>query len=612
MNISMAEEISQQNSDLEIIRHRVREIEKKCDEQRERELTRLPPGFYLDDTSLWYQEPKEDEDESPVRLRICSRLEIIAVTRNQHGEDFGRLLQWHDCDGRMHTWAMPMSMLASEGYPYLGELLSKGLEIEPGRMARQKLTVYIQSSRPTARGLCTPHVGWHHDCFVLPSRTIGQTANEQVILQSNYPAGHFSTRGTLENWQQIPKLCAGNSRLVFALSMSFASILLTPLGIESGGVHFQGTSSLGKTTILRAAATPWGGKDYVLTWRATTNGLEGIAMNHNDTLLCLDELGQSDPDKVGEATYMLANGSKKVRSDASGDSKPTAKWRILYISSGETNLAGHLMQVGKKTRAGQEVRILDIPADTGKYGAFENLHHYPTGDAFANALNLLTTQFYGTAAIHFIEQLIANKNEYLKLTKEKMQQFERECFPPKASGQVARVLNRFAVIAAAGELATKMGITGWQHGEAFQGVKSCFEAWLLTRGSIGLLEREQIKAHIRRFFELNGESRFIDIAAFKAHIEDPSSNQMQMPHQKIANRAGFRESEMEKTTYYVLPEVFNVELCVGFDKKLVESVCMEEGWLIHGKERVTSKKRLPQMGAKWVYMFTNRVLGDED
>jgi hypothetical protein len=70
--------------------------------------------------------------ESPIRLRICSRLEIIAVTRNQHGEDFGRLLQWHDC-------------------------------------------------------------------FVLPSRTIGQTANEQVILQSTYSAGHFSTKGTLEN-----------------------------------------------------------------------------------------------------------------------------------------------------------------------------------------------------------------------------------------------------------------------------------------------------------------------------------------------------------------------------------------------------------------------------
>ena len=65
---------------------------------------------------------------------------------------------------------------------------------------------------------------------------------------------------------------------------------------------------------------------------------------------------------------------------------------------------------------------------------------------------------------------------------------------------------------------------------------------------------------------------------------------MQMPHQKITNRAGFRESEMEKTTYYVLPEVFNVELCAGFDKKLVESVCIEEGWLIRGKDRVTPRR----------------------
>jgi uncharacterized protein (DUF927 family) len=87
---------------------------------------------------------------------------------------------------------------------------------------------------------------------------------------------------------------------------------------------------------------------------------------------------------------------------------------------------------------------------------------------------------------------------------------------------------------------------------------------------------------------------------------------MQMPYQKITNRAGFRESEMDETTYYVLPEVFNAEFCSGFDKRLVESVCIEEGWLIRGKDRVTLKKRLPQMGAKWVYMFTNCVLGDED
>ena len=611
MNVSTLEEISQENSDLKIVHQRIKEIEKKCTEKIQKKLSSIPAGFYLDETSLWYKDEPKNENDIPTPLRICSRLEIIAVTRNKHGEDFGRLLQWYDCDGRLHTWAMPMSLLAGEGTVYLGELLSKGLEIEPGRSVRLKLTVYIQSSHPEARALCTPNVGWHEDCFVLPLRTIGQKDKEQIILQTAYLNENFSSQGTLEEWQQIAKLSEGNSRLIFALSMSFASILLTPLGIESGGVHFQGTSSLGKTTILRVAASSWGGKDYLLTWRATTNGLEGTALNHNDTLLCLDELGQSDPDKIGESIYMLANGSRKARSDALGFSKPTPKWRILFISSGETNLAGHLQQVGKKTRAGQEVRILDIPVDTGKYGAFDNLHGYLSGDSFAKELNALTSKYYGNAAIRFIELLIANKAEYLLLARKKIQQFEKEHLPTNASGQVSRALNRFAVIAAAGEIATAMGITKWENGEAFTGIKSCFEAWLEVRGGVGLIEVEQIKMHVRRFFELSGESRFVDISEFNENSFDSSAYSAQSPSQKVVNRAGFRENKKNKTTYYVLPEVFKAEICAGFDKKLVESVCINEKWLIAGNGRITQKKRLPNIDSKWVYTFSNCVLGDD-
>lgn len=608
MNCSTEQKLSQQNSDLGAIQERIEVIEEKCKDQIRKKLCRLPTGFYLDETSLWYQEPLKVGNTTAEQLRICSRLEVIAVTRNQHGEDFGRLLRWHDCDGRLHTWAMPMSLLAGEGTVYLSELLSKGLEIEPGRTARKLLTVYIQSSHPEARVLCTPNIGWHEDCFVLPSHTIGTSTKEQIILQSIHLNGNFSKQGTLEEWQQIAKFSEGNSRLIFALSMSFASTLLAPLGIENGGVHFQGTSSLGKTTILRVAASAWGGKDYLLTWRATTNGLEGIALNHNDTLLCLDELGQSDPDKIGEAIYMLANGTRKARLDSQGFSKPIAKWHTLFLSSGETNLASHLFQAGKRSRAGQEVRILDIPADTGKYGAFENLHGHLTGDSLSKALNTLTAKYYGIASIHFIEMLIANKSQYLSLTREKMQQFEKECLPLNASGQVSRVMSRFALIAAAGEVAITMGILNWEKGEAFKGVKICLESWLQARGGVGLIEKNQIKTHIRRFFELNGESRFTDIASYKPL---QGSDQLPISNQKVINRAGFREFETDKTTYYVLPEVFNSELCLGFDKKLVEAVCLEENWLILDKERITLKKRLPQMGAKWVYAFRNSVLGDE-
>ena len=42
-----------------------------------------------------------------------------------------------------------------------------------------------------------------------------------------------------------------------------------------------------------------------------------------------------------------------------------------------------------------------------------------------------------------------------------------------ANGQVKRVARRFALLASAGELATKMEILPWPQGEAFLGIKKC-------------------------------------------------------------------------------------------------------------------------------------------
>ena len=82
----------------------------------------------------------------------------------------------------------------------------------------------------------------------------------------------------------------GNSRLVLAVSCAFAALLLHPAGAESGGLHFVGESSTGKTTALKVAASVFGAPDYLQRWRATTNGLESLARLRSDTLLVLDEL----------------------------------------------------------------------------------------------------------------------------------------------------------------------------------------------------------------------------------------------------------------------------------------------------------------------------------
>jgi Domain of unknown function (DUF927) len=96
--------------------------------------------------------------------------------------------------------------------------------------------------------------------------------------------------------------------------VAFSGPLLHPLNAESGGFHFVGNSSIGKTSTLLMAGLIWGGggtTGYLRSWRATDNGLEGLAGDHCDCLLCLDEMGQVNPRAAGQAAYMLANGAGK-------------------------------------------------------------------------------------------------------------------------------------------------------------------------------------------------------------------------------------------------------------------------------------------------------------
>lgn len=158
----------------------------------------------------------------------------------------------------------------------------------------------------------------------------------------------------------------GNSRLVFAVSCAFAAPLLHLVGEENGGFYLRGPSSTGKTTVLFVACSVFGGRDYLQRWRATINGLEGVAIQHNDALLCLDELKQVDPREAGEVAYLLANGSGKQRANQHGGAREKYTWRLLFFSSGETSLADHMRTAGKKAHAGQETRLADPRAQADK------------------------------------------------------------------------------------------------------------------------------------------------------------------------------------------------------------------------------------------------------
>jgi putative DNA primase/helicase len=535
-------------------------------------------GLYSDSKGVWLR--AADKPEEPP-IWICSPLKVVALTRTPDDEAWGRLLEFADPDGRKHEWACPLELLAGDGLEFRRILLSLGLRIAPSGKARQMLASYVQTYKVKDRAICTDTPGWHDGAFVLLDETIGQKSGERVLLQTTGEPPKMRQAGTVEEWRvNLGRYCEGNSRLILAVSMAFAGPMLAITGDESGGLNLVGSSSTGKTTALKVAASVWGGPEFLHRWRATDNGLEAVAQIHNDNLLILDELAQVDPRYAGEIAYMLANGTGKHRARRDGLARKAATWRLLFLSAGEIGIAAHMGEVGKRARAGQEVRLADIPADAGKgHGLFEELHGFPSGVALAEYLNEKAGKAYGTAGRVFVRGLVGIQASQLKERVEVLRaDFLSSKVPPGADGQALRVASRLALIAASGELATTFTITGWAKGAAIKAAGTCFDAWLERRGGSGSQEQTAALAQVHYFIEAHGESRFTDL--------DSNSDR------NIVNRAGFRRRTEAGIEYLVLPEVFKREVCAGFDYRLVARVLRDKGMLrIEDASHLTIKVR---------------------
>ena len=577
--------------------------------------------FRVDADGLWFDAPADDSGGAGRPVKVCGPLHVTALARDAHDNGAALLLEFDTRFRKGRRWLMPLQMLAGDGTAYRAELLNQGFMMPTDAKRRGLLTAYFQSRTPADLVKIVDRVGWIGRAYVLPRETLGDDGGERIIFQSDTPTeGTFAQRGTLDEWRErIGRLCVGNSRLTFAASCAFAGPLLAWAGgTDGGGVHLMGDSSCGKTTALKVAASVNGGRDYLQRWRASDNGLEGMAAQHSDALLCLDELAQLDPKVAGDSAYLLANGAGKVRANRTGGARPRLTWRLLFLSAGEIGLAEHMSEANKKTRAGQELRMIDLAADAGAgRGIFETLHEFESGGTLAQHLARATESTYGTPGRVWLEWLTKRTEGLARTLRERMDAIEGQFVPEAAAGQVQRVGRRFALIAAAGELATEAGVTQWPAGEATTAARACFEAWIAARpGGIGLTEDAQMLRQMRGWFGLHGDSRF------KPWHRTDSDNKPNTPMM-----AGWRKEIMGdgydstgatvgdvpvSREWFVLPDVFRTEACKGFNEKAALRLLADRGHLVREGKHFGCRASPPGAEKCTVYRVKSSLLGDSE
>jgi putative DNA primase/helicase len=278
----------------------------------------------------------------------------------------------------------------------------------------------------------------------------------------------------------------------------------------------------------------------------------------------------------------------------------------------------------KRARTGQEVRMVDIPADAGKgLGAFEDLHGMDGGAAFSRRITQAATARYGSAGRAFIEWACLKMDTLPQRVKEGITAFLNKHVPSTASGQVQRVGARFAIVAVAGELATEAGITGWQAGESIAAAKACYHAWLDARGGTGNGEIAAMLKQVRSFLEAHGAGRFtwwhraaddrapvtLSRAGFRRMLNvDGKPIKTNSQHAaEYGDTMHPQDGETTSTEYFILAGVFTKEVCQGFDPKAVCDVLAAHGCLVKGKDQSATVKSLPTIGSARCFHITDKI-----
>lgn len=401
-----------------------------------------PPGYLVGaDGVVRIQERinKETGEKTPVEVRVCSAPVILTAryvdvdTKQEHLR-----LDWKWPDqGWRHSIEERRTIIETRRIYDLG---SKGFPVasdNAGEVIRY-LRAFEDANRtqiPTSS--VSTHLGWQgrrgDQGFLIGSTHVwsaelvagvpeggtkvvtapsDENDLEPAILFRGADAGDddiargYRTKGEFYGWTSAMRALKNFPRAQVAVAASFVPPLMEICGIPNFTVSFAGSTSVGKSTVQRAAASVWGDPDakstegtVIKSWDATRVWIERACTVSSGLPMLLDDTNKAKKlEDIPHILYSIENGQGKGRGTIRGLGA-VGRFRTVLISNGEAPLTSLTKAGGARARC---VEFIGSPFGSSS----------PATREAVNKINIDCMKHYGHAGQRFIAHLIANQEDW--------------------------------------------------------------------------------------------------------------------------------------------------------------------------------------------------------
>jgi len=393
---------------------------------------------------------------------ICAPLLISSLIRSSDGLEASLRVEVLTDDAEIEICDIPNDDLGSALPRGVSMLRARGIYMPANA---REVAAFLRSFRPPVlRGAELP-CGWHPSGKPVFGLRDGRAVTVINAFAQNEPQAFALFQPDVDKfsrWKsEVACLADDNPYVLFGICLALTGPILKLLKRTPVGFNLAMRTSSGKTTVAQIMEHMWPAFQ-IEGWLHSEAGLEDICIASRDSLLLLDEMPKGRDRNVIENVYFIMNGRPRVvrrKIEEAANITRARDWSMAVLSTSETPFEDMVRHAGG-TAEGALVRLIDLKPTV----IWENFHGLGSTYDLIKHLNGTLPQTSGVAGPFFV-RLFSKQQERMSVKVPaafdwSLRHLESALNIKRgsASGAQMRVLEAFAAVMTAGQIAGQMKI----------------------------------------------------------------------------------------------------------------------------------------------------------